>query len=60
MVKDPHQYTNVAADPAYASLLEEARSLYQKRIREAEITLAGTVKKKKKQPGQPPKAKARE
>ncbi len=60
MVKDPHQYTNVVADPAYASLLEEARLLFQKRIADAEITLGATARKRNKQPGKPRKVKAHE
>ncbi|MHC4995088.1 MAG: sulfatase [Planctomycetota bacterium] len=32
MVKDPHQYTNLAGDPAYAKLLQVARTKYKQRI----------------------------
>ena len=32
MVKDPHQYTNVVNDPAYAEVLNEARAKYKKRM----------------------------
>ena len=32
MVKDPHQYTNVAIDLAYAEVLKEARARYQERM----------------------------
>jgi len=32
MVKDPHQYTNVVDDPAYAHVLTEARAKYKKRM----------------------------
>lgn len=33
MVNDPHQYTNVANDPAYAALLEEARAEFKRRMK---------------------------
>ena len=32
MVKDPHQYTNVVDDPAYAEMLAEARILFRDRM----------------------------
>jgi len=32
MVKDPHQYTNLVDDPAYAELLEEARRKFKARM----------------------------
>ena len=35
MVKDPHQYTNVVSDPAYATILKEARSQFQARMADA-------------------------
>ena len=35
MRKDPHQYTNVANDPAYAKLLAEARAKFRERMEAA-------------------------
>lgn len=35
MVKDPHQYTNVLNDRAYADVLKEARATFQKRMADA-------------------------
>lgn len=32
MAKDPHQYTNVVTDPAYADMLHTARSQFQVRM----------------------------
>jgi arylsulfatase A-like enzyme len=32
MIKDPHQYTNVANDPAYAAMLKEARAKLKARM----------------------------
>jgi iduronate 2-sulfatase len=32
MLKDPHQYTNVVDDPAYTSMLKEARARFQERM----------------------------
>jgi iduronate 2-sulfatase len=37
MLKDPHQYTNVVSDPAYADLLKEARTLFQARMSAAQL-----------------------
>ena len=32
MIKDPHQYTNVANDPAYAAMLKQARTKFKARM----------------------------
>jgi 5'(3')-deoxyribonucleotidase len=32
MIKDPHQYTNVANTPAYAAMLKEARAKFKVRM----------------------------
>ncbi len=48
MVQDPHQYTNLAGDPAHADLLEKARAIYQGRLKEAGISLSRKAKKKKR------------
>ncbi len=32
MIKDPHQYTNVVNDPAYATMLKEARAKFKTRM----------------------------
>ena len=32
MVKDPHQYSNVVNDPAYAAMLDEARAKFKVRM----------------------------
>ena len=48
MTKDPHQYTNLAGDPAHADLLEKARAIYQERLKEAGISLSRKAKKKKR------------
>jgi len=32
MSKDPHQYTNVANDPAFAAMLKEARAKFKARM----------------------------
>jgi iduronate 2-sulfatase len=32
MIKDPHQYTNVANDPAYAAMLKQARAKFKARM----------------------------
>nr|NIP93830.1 hypothetical protein [Akkermansiaceae bacterium] len=46
MTRDPHQYTNLAGDPAHAELLEQARARYRQRLKEAGISLSGKAKKK--------------
>ena len=33
MVKDPEQYTNLVQDPAYATVLEEARTNFKRRMK---------------------------
>ena len=48
MVKDPHQYTNVVDDPAYAELLKEARATFERRVAEAGIEYPEPSNRKRK------------
>ena len=50
MMKDPHQYTNLVNDPAYADLLKEARTKFEKRIADAQLKDPVPAGKRKRRP----------